>query len=171
MPDRRFVKANPHALPLMLDIVESTASLAGGSALHAQLIDELSSQAVSQASFGGTDFYLGFEEHFPFGFAGIESVDDAGRLYGPFVYRDYVGKGYGNYLFQEIVNVATDKGLRLVFALIPAEAVTARSFLSQRNFDLISADPDFIKRWRDGLLAEMELEPEVVLWARLTGSE
>jgi len=171
MPERRFVKANPHAIPLMLDIVESTAFLPGGDQLRARFIEMLSSQAATQMSFGGCDYYLAFEDHFPFGFIGLAPLDDCGELRGPFLYRDYLGQGYGEYLLSQIHDMARDRELRLLYALIPADVPKACNFLVRNGFELISTDSRFIKRWRDGLLADTSLEIGTTLLARLIERE
>jgi GNAT superfamily N-acetyltransferase len=167
MPERRLVKANPHAIPLMLDIVESTAFLPGGDQLRARFVEMLSSQAATQMSFGGCEYYLAFEDHFPFGFVGLAPLDDCGELRGPFLYRDYLGQGYGEYLLSQIHDMARDRELRLLYALIPADAQKALNLLIRNGFDLVSTDPQFIKRWRDGLLADACLVTGTALLARL----
>jgi N-acetylglutamate synthase-like GNAT family acetyltransferase len=171
MSERRIVKANPHAIPLMLDIVESTAFLPGGDQFRARFVEMLSSQAATQMSFGGCDYYLAFEDHFPFGFVGLAPLDDCGELRGPFLYRDYLGQGYGEYLLSQIHDLARDRELRLLYALTPADAQKAQSFLVRNDFELISTDSQFIKRWRDGLLAETALETDTALLARLIERE
>jgi N-acetylglutamate synthase-like GNAT family acetyltransferase len=171
MSERRIVKANPHAIPLMLDIIESTAFLPDTDRLRARFVELLSSQAVTQMSFGGCEYYLAFEDHFPFGFAGLAPLDDCGELRGPFLYRDYLGQGYGEYLLSQIHNLARDRELRLLYTLIPADAQKAHSFLVRNGFELISSDSQFIKRWRDGLLAETTLETGTALLARIIERE
>ena len=169
MPERRLVKANPHAVPLMLDIVESTLSLPGGDALHRQLIDGFASQSATETSFGQCEYFLGFEEHFPFGFVGLKAVDDCAEFCGPFLYRDYIGKGLSDFLMTEVIRLARGEELRLVFTIIPREATNAQDFLIRNDFELISGDAEFIKRWRDGLLANRPLETGTILFARLVG--
>jgi len=171
MSERRIVKANPHAIPLMLDIVESTAFLLGAEQLRKRFIEMLSSQAATQTSFGSCEYYLAFEDHFPFGFVGLAPLDDCGELRGPFLYRDYLGQGYGEYLLSQIHDLARSRELRLLYALIPADAQKAQSFLVRNGFELVSADSQFIKRWRDGLLADACLETGTALFARLIESE
>jgi GNAT superfamily N-acetyltransferase len=171
MSERRIVKAGPHAIPLMFDIVESTAFLPGADQLRARFVEMLSSQAATQTSFGSCEYYLAFEDHFPFGFVGLAPLDDCGELHGPFLYRDYLGQGYGDYLLSQIYDIARDRELRLLYALIPADAQKAQSFLAHNSFELVSTDSQFIKRWRDGLLAETCLETGTVLLARLVECE
>lgn len=171
MSERRIVKANPHAISLMLDIVESTAFLPGADRLRADFMEWFSSQAAAQLSFGGCEYYLGFEDHFPFGFVGLKPLDDCGELRGPFLYRDYLGKGYGEYLLSHIHDLARNRELHLLYSLIPEDAQKAQSFLLRNGFELISADPQFIKRWRDGLLADSQLEVGSALFARLIEHE
>lgn len=171
MSERRIVKANPHAIPLMLDIVESTAFLPGGSQLRARFVEMLSSQAATQTLFGSCEYYLAFEDHFPFGFVGLATLEDCGEVRGPFLYRDYLGQGYGEYLLSQIHDMARDRDLRLLFALIPADTLKAQSFLVRHGFELISTDSEFIRRWRDGLLADACLETGTALLARLVEHE
>lgn len=171
MSERRTVKANPHAIPLMLDIVESTPFLPGADRLRARFVEMLSSQAPTQTSFGSCEYYLAFEDHFPFGFVGLAPLDDCGELRGPFLYRDYLGRGYGDYLLSQIHDVARSRELRLLYALIPTDARKAQSFLVRNGFESVSVDPEFIKRWRDGLLADTSLEIGMALFARLIERE
>jgi N-acetylglutamate synthase-like GNAT family acetyltransferase len=171
MSERRIVKANHHAIPLMLDIVESTALLPSGDQLRARFVEMLSSQAATQTSFGGCEYYLAFEDHFPVGFVGLAPLDDCGELRGPFLYRDCLGQSFGEYLLSQVHDMAREKGLRLLYALLPADARIAQSFLVRNGFELVSTDSQFIKRWRDGLLAETLLEPGTALLARLIERE
>jgi N-acetylglutamate synthase-like GNAT family acetyltransferase len=171
MSERRIVKANTHAIPLMLDIVESTAFLPGGDQLRARFVEMLSSQAATQTSFGSCEYFIAFEDHFPFGLVGLAPLDDCGELRGPFLYRDYLGQGYGEYLLSQIHDLARSRELRLLYALIPADAQKAQSFLVRNGFELVSADSQFIKRWRDGLLADAHLETGTTLLARLVERE
>jgi len=171
MSERRIVKAGPHAIPLMLDIVESAAFLPGGDHLRTRFIEMLSSQAATQTSFGSCEYYLAFEDHFPFGFVGLKPLDDCGELRGPFLYRDYLGQGYGEYLLSQIHDMARGRALRLLYALIPADAPKAQSFLVRNGFELVSTDSQSIKRWRDGLLADACLETGTALFARLVEHE
>ena len=171
MSERRIVKANPHAIPLMLDIVESTAFLPGGDRLRARFVEMLSSQAATQMSFGSCEYYVAFEDHFPFGFVGLAPLDDCGELRGPFSIATISVKGYGEYLLSQIHDMARSRELRLLYALIPADAQKAQSFLVRNDFELISADSQFIKRWRDGLLADAPLETDTALLARLIEQE
>jgi N-acetylglutamate synthase-like GNAT family acetyltransferase len=171
MSERRIVKANPHAIPLMLDIVESTAFLPGGDRLRAEFVEMLSSEAATQSSFGSCEYYIAFEDHFPFGFVGLAPLDDCGEVRGPFLYRDYLGQGYGEYLLSQIHDMARSRELRLLYALIPADAQKAQSFLVRNGFELISTDSQFIRRWRDGLLADACLETGTALLAQLVEHE
>jgi len=171
MSERRIVKANPHAIPLMLDIVESTSFLPGGNQLRARFVESLSSQAATQASFGGCEYFLAFEDHFPFGFGGFAQLDDCAELRGPFLYRDYLGQGYGEYLLSQIHELARGRELRLLYAFIPADSLKAQSFLIRNSFEFVSADSQFIKRWRDSLLVDVHLEIGTALLARLIERE
>ncbi|GEM_PF-1940077 len=171
MPERRIVRANHHAIPLLIDIVESTAFLPGGDKLRTRFIDELSSHAATQTSFGAGEYYLGFADHLPFGFVGLTPLDDCAELRGPCLYRDYLGQGYGGYLLSEIVNISCRRELHLLYELIPTGAQEAWSFLIRNDFELISTDSPFIKRWRDGLLADLPVEDGTALFARLIGRE
>lgn len=167
MPDCRIVKANPHAIPLMLDMVDSTNYLPGGDRLAESFAERLAAVSATLSSFGSAEYFLGFEDHYPFGFAGFAAIDDCAELIGPFLYRDYLGKGLGVFLLNQICDTVRLRELRLLFALIPSEASQAEGFLIRSGFETVSADPEFIKRWRDGLLAEIRLEERVVLLARL----
>jgi GNAT superfamily N-acetyltransferase len=171
MSERRIVKANPHAIPLMLDIAESTAFLPGGDRLRARFVEMLSSQSATQTSFGNCEYYLAFEDHFPFGFVGLAPLDDCAELHGPFLYRDFLGQGYGEYLLSQIYDLVRGRELRLLYALIPAEASKAQSFLVRNGFEFVSTDSQFIKRWRDGLLADVSLETGTAMLARLIERE
>jgi N-acetylglutamate synthase-like GNAT family acetyltransferase len=171
MPERKCVRANPHAVPLMLDILESTAEFPDNDILARQLAEEIGSHSASSLSFGEVDFFLGFEDHFPFGLVGLKTLDDCGRLYGPFLYRDYLGRGLGSYLFAEILAVARDQELRLLFALAPIKSDQARNFYLRSGFDQISSDPEFIGRWREGILADLQIASATALFARLVAED
>lgn len=167
MPERRIVKANSHAVPLIMDIVESAAFLPGVDLLERRLSERLTSSSATGSSLGPCEYFLGFEDHFPFGFVGFAPLEDCGELIGPFLYRDCLGKGLGEYLLNQVCEIVRLQDLRLLFALISSDSQKAENFLIRNGFEHVSADAEFIKRWRDGLLADTVLEPGTLLFARI----
>lgn len=153
MPDRRFSTANQHAIPLLEDIVESTRYLyANPTDQSPPLLDFV--HIDEERELGRREFYIGFEDHFPFGFIGLVNHKIAAEIIGPFLYREYLGRGYGGDLLDYARLHAADRGETLIFALVPATAPWALSFYARQGFDFLSGQPEFIRRWNDGLLAD-----------------
>ena len=171
MPDRRVVKANHHAVPLLLDIAESTTSLydEAGQA-YAALFEKLEFGS-EDLDVTGTEFFIGFEDHTPFGFVGLTKIEDCGELIGPYLYREYLRRDYGDFLAEYAIDVARTRELRILIVLVRTSSYKLIDFFARNDFDVVSDETDFIKRWRDGILEEMEIAEGTSLLVQILGSE
>jgi N-acetylglutamate synthase-like GNAT family acetyltransferase len=167
MPLRRISKANSHAVPLLMDIIESTAYMPGVDLIKNRLTATLASGSADDLSLGSCNHFIVFEDHFPLGFIGLSPMEDCGEIIGPCLYRDCFGRGLGEHLLEHLFSIARLRELRLLFVLAGADAPHAASFLVRQGFEPVSSDHEFIKRWRDGLLADIPLQPATTLFARL----
>ena len=167
MPDRRIVKASARATPLLLDIVESTAHLTE-STLHTRRVeDAIEAASATDLSLGHCSYFIGFEDHLPFGFIGLGAREECGEVVGPYLYRDYLRKGYGSFLVNHLLEIAEDIDLHIFFVLASQNDPSIVPFFTHNGFEVISDDPEVISRWRDGLLADHELVRGSILLARL----
>lgn len=154
-------------MPLLVDIVDSTAYLYSDLADSAAGSPKPSVEDKVREWLVSADLLIGFEENLPYGFVGAEKVESCCRLIGPYLYRDYLGRGYGLILLDQGIKLARGTGLNPVFALMDTRASWAVSFFSYNGFERIADDPEFIKRWHDGLLANRQMSPTTLLMARL----
>ncbi len=169
MSTRRVTKANQHARVLLQDIADSTSWLYETPALELRPVDDFSSLFEHPHAMR-RDYFIGFEKHIPFGYVGLQVLDEAAEIVGPFLYREYLGQDYGRYLLEYVLDIARAREAGIAFTLTPCQATWAVNFFSRNGFDPVSSELEFIKRWHEGLLADRELPPETVLFARIVES-
>lgn len=169
MPDRRIVKASNHALPLLRDIIDSTSFLIKDSPAHGSI------PGILEPSFGGDyspesqEYFVGFEDHLPFGFVGFAPEEDCAEVFGPFLYRDFLHRGCGTCLLGYLIDLAKSRNIRVLYLLMPIRDERAIAFFSRNGFEVVSDSPEFIKRWRDGLLAARPIADGAILLAQVLG--
>lgn len=169
MPDRRILKASDRAVPLLLDIIQSTKSLTEGSLASITLLSNSSESSDQVAVPNTAEFFIGFEDHLPFGFVGTIPLEDCGELKGPYLYRDYLHKGYGAFLLNYVVEQARSRKIRVLFLLIQSAAGLDVNFFRRNGFEIISDDVQYMRRWHDGLLAARSIPAGSILLARIPG--
>ena len=171
MSEIRYSNANVHALPLLLDIIDSTTFLFEDFRPSWRLHEEIEAASATGLSLGRGEYIIGFQDHSPFGFVGLYENEECGELFGPFLYRDYFRKGLGTLLFHEICNLARSKEMTIIYSLLPNNATWAISFFTHCGFESISDEPEIIKRWCDGLLADKKIPEYSLLMAILLEPE
>jgi GNAT superfamily N-acetyltransferase len=168
MSEKSFTRARRNAATLVADIIDSTAHFYYPwipPDAYAPLPRELDALEVELEQ---GIFWIGFEKNFPFGFVGISAREGAGRLIGPYLYRDYLGQGYGKALLDKALETVQELGLNPAYALAHREAEWALNFYRRWGFEVVSDDPEFIARWCDGLLANEQIPNDHLLLATLT---
>lgn len=167
MPDHRFTRARSRAATLVQDILDSTAHFYhpwippeayAPLPRDLDILAELLEQGI---------YWVGFQKFLPFGFVGLAPNEGAGRVIGPYLYRDYLGQGHGKQLLDKALAGAKELKLNPVYVLPHKEASWALSFYRRWGFEVIAEDPEFIARWRDGLLAGEEIPADHILMATL----
>lgn len=166
MSSRRVSKANQHARVLLQDIADSTRWLYETPELEDYPTDNFSALFEHPHALR-RDYFIGFEKHIPFGYVGLQVLDDAAEVIGPYLYREYLGQDYGKYLLEYVIDVARAREAGIAFSLAPSWATWAVNFLSRNGFDPVSSEPEFIRRWHDGRLASRELPEGTVLFASI----
>ncbi len=166
MSTRRITKANQHARVLLQDIADSTRWLYETPLLEDYPRDDFAALYEHPHALR-RDYFVGFEKHIPFGYVGLQVVDEAAEIVGPFLYREYLGQDYGKFLLEYALDVARARESGIAFTLSPCRATWAVNFFSRNGFDPVSSEPEFIKRWHEGILAARELTGEVVLFAKI----
>jgi GNAT superfamily N-acetyltransferase len=166
MSSRRVTKANHHARVLLQDIADSTRWLYETPQLEEYPPDNFSSLYEHPHALR-RDYFIGFEKHIPFGYVGLQVLDEAAEIVGPFLYREYLGQDYGKYLLDYALDVARAREAGIAFTLVPSGADWAANFFSRNGFDPVSAEVEFLRRWHEGVLAARELPGGIVLFASL----
>lgn len=168
MAERKLTRARRAAAAMVQDIIDSTAHFYYPwipPDAYAPLPREHDLLEVELEQ--GT-FWAGFENHLPFGFVGLMAREGAGKLVGPYLYRDYLGCGCGKVLLDQALADARELQLNPIYVLVHREAAWALSFYRRWGFEVIAEDPEFIARWHDGLLAGEDIPHDHVLLASLT---
>jgi len=166
MSSRSVTKANHHARALLQDIADSTRWLYETPQLEEQPEDDFASLYEHPHALR-RDYFIGFERNIPFGYVGLQVIDEAAEIIGPFLYREYLGQDYGRYLLEYNLDVARAREAGIAFTLVPGDATWAVNFFSRNGFDTVSREAEFIKRWHDGVLASRDLPADTVLFASL----
>ncbi|MCK4857590.1 MAG: hypothetical protein KAT58_06465, partial [candidate division Zixibacteria bacterium] len=111
MAEKRLARAGQHAIPLILDIIDSTFYLYGEILEPEELAPReiTAKQVVGWLKRG--EYRIGFENFMPFGFVGCEAMADCCRLIGPYLYREYLGQEYGKFLLDAGIRWARDRNL------------------------------------------------------------
>ena len=164
MSSRRVTKANQHARILLQDIADSTRWLYETPQFEDHQADDFASLYEHPHALR-RDYFIGFEKHIPFGYVGLQVIEETAEIVGPFLYREYLGQDFGKYLLEYAVDVSRAREAGIIFTLVPGDATWAVNFFSRNGFDPVSSDPEFVKRWHDGLLAARELAAGIVLFA------
>jgi GNAT superfamily N-acetyltransferase len=167
MSERRVIRATGRALTLLADIVASTSYLYAATLPPDEYTRVIGGEERIKEQLSVGDYLIGFEEHLPFGFVGAEKVEESCRLIGPFLYREYLGRGYGRFLLEYGIKLARGTGLNPIYQLIHRKADWAVNFFTHWGFEQISDDVEFIRRWHDGLLADKSVPENHLLMALL----
>ena len=165
MSDLRFVRANQHAIPLLEDILENalrclpeeTAAL-----FHDDFAAVLNSQSGE-----GRHYEIGFQEHVPVGYVRYDIGEAILEVSSPWLYPDYLHEDIAEAMVMHCIEVAKLSAAVVVYGLIPVALDVVLQALQSNDFEIISAEPEFIRRWRDGLLADRSLPTGVCLVANL----
>lgn len=168
MPELRIVRAGQHALTLLSDI-------------HDNALRELSEDLIL---FGADDYnglhdhatecsvhyFIGFEDHRPFGYVRISIDEGECEITGPYVYPDYLRGDFQAALIEFAVDYMQNLKVRLVYALVLTAIPGIAEAYTNTHFEDLSDDPQFIKRWHDGVLAHRVIPSGTQLFARILES-
>lgn len=169
MPELRYLRAGRRALPLLQDILE--AALNGQSAeVQAMLHDDFA-ELLNAEDNPGVSYIVGFEDHVPIGYVKCIHSELILELVGPFLYVDYATVESSSHLIRKAKTYMESQESRLVFALIPESLVPVGNSYPVAGFDEVSDQPELIKRWRDGLLADRLTAAGSILYAQLIDSD
>jgi GNAT superfamily N-acetyltransferase len=167
MGEKQVVRATKRAVPLLTDIIDSTAYLYAAALSPEELTHVAEIRARIRAELVTADFLIGFEENKPFGFVGVEKIEASARLVGPYLYPEFLGHNYGKFLLDFGIKLSQSTGLNPIFTLVHRQAVWAISFFMRWGFEQLSDDKEFIRRWHDGILADYPLPGNSILMAQL----
>lgn len=165
MSELRITRAGPHALTLLVDIRENAQRLLSDE-LITLLFDDFH-DLHEHASECSIHYFIGFENHFPYGYVKVSLDDGEGEIAGPYSYAEYSDGPLQTALLAYALDFCQKHQVRLVYSLnIKGILGAAESYL-QTGFEDISDDSQFIKRWHGGILADRVIPPGTQLFARL----
>ena len=168
MSDLRIVRAGQHALTLLSDLRENAED--GLSEETIRLTSDNYSELHDHATECSTHYFIGFADHLPFGYVRISIDEGEGEVTGPYLYPDYLRSELQAALIEFAVDYMQDLKVRLVYALVLTAIPGTIEAFSSARFEDLSCDPQFIKRWHDGILAHRAVPPETQLFARILES-
>lgn len=168
MPELRIVRAGKHAVTLLADIRENAVRDLNDALNH--FANDDYAGLHEHASECSTHYFIGFENHLPFGYIRISIDDGECEVIGPYLYPDYLRSELQAALIEFAVEYMQNLKVRLVYALVLTAIPGAMEAFSGARFEDISNDPQFIKRWHDGILAHRAVPPEMQLFARILES-
>lgn len=168
MSELRIVRAGQHALTLLVDIRENA---------QRGLCDDLIEFAGDDyaglhehATETSTHYFIGFDDHLPFGYVRISIDDGEGEVTGPYLYPDYLRSELQTALIEFALEFMQNLSVRLVYALALTVIPGTVEAYSNARFEDLSDDPQFIKRWHDGILAQRTIPAQTRLLARILES-
>lgn len=169
MSDLRIVRAGQHALTLLSDIRENAEHGLGEETTR--LTSDSYTELHDHATECSTHYFLGFEDHMPFGYVRISIDYHECEIVGPYLYPDYNRHELQHALIEHALEYMQKLKVRLTYVLVPlAYTGLAEAFLSS-HFEDISDNVEFIKRWHDGVLAQRAIPGNTRLFARLLDSD
>ncbi len=168
MPELRIVRAGQHALTLLRDIRENAVRGLSDDLVH--FTEDDYSGLHEHASECSTHYFIGFEDHLPFGYVRISIDDGEGEVTGPYSYPDYLRSELQASLIEFAVDYMQNLKVRLVYSLVLTAIPGTMEAFSSVRFEDLSSDPQFIKRWHDGILAHRAVPPRTELLARILES-
>ncbi len=168
MSEVRIVRAGKHAVTLLADIHENAVRDLGDTLIH--FANDDFGGLHDHASECSTHYFIGFEEHLPFGYIRISIDDGECEISGPYLYPNYLHRDLQTTLIEFTVDYMQNLKVRLAYALVVTAIPGAKEAFSSARFEDISDDPLFIKRWHDGILAHRAVPPDTQLFALILES-
>jgi GNAT superfamily N-acetyltransferase len=165
MTELRIVHAGLHALTLLCDIRENLVRDFAED-VQAFLQDDYESLNVS-ASESNTHYFIGFADNSPFGYLRVSHDESAAEIKGPFLYPDYRSSELSSRLIAHALSVIARLRVPLVYSLVPAQDIGTAEDYAHAQFEYISDDIEFLKRWHDGIVADRSIPNGVRLFVRL----
>ncbi|MBK7093150.1 MAG: hypothetical protein IPH59_15795 [bacterium] len=169
MSNLRIVRAGQHALTLLVDIRENAERELSEDTLL--LTTDSYSELREHATESSTHYFLGFEDHMPFGYVRISIEYGECEIVGPYLYPDYNRHELQILLIEHALNFMHNQKVRLAYVLVPMAYTGSAEAYSSSHFEDISDNAEFIKRWHDGVLAHRPIPNNTRLFARLLDSE
>lgn len=165
MPDVRYLRAGPRALPLLQDLHEQTLAPLPPDVV-AMWADDFADLLLENEE-PNTVYILGFADHVPLGYVRCTFDEQTLEISGPFLYPEFNLANSAAGLLDQVCELARFRERRLIYCICPRPLLTVREALRESGFEEVSAKQEFIKRWRDGLLADHLLAEDCLLFALL----
>ncbi len=165
MPDVRYLRAGPRALPLLQDLLEQTLAPLPPD-IAAMWADDFA-ELLIESDEPGTVYILGFSDHSPLGYVKCILDDQTLEICGPFLYPEFDSAASARGLLDQVCELARFRQRCLIYCICPQPLLTVLEALREAGFEELAAEREFIKRWRDGLLADHLLAQNCLLFALL----
>lgn len=165
MPDVRYLRAGPRALPLLQDLHEQTLAPLPPD-VAAMWADDFA-DLLLESEEPSTVYILGFADHSPLGYVKCSVDDLTMEISGPFLYPEFSSASSATGLLDQVCELARFRERRLIYCMCPQPLLAVREALGESGFEEVSSEREFIKRWRDGLLADHLLAENCLLFALL----
>ncbi len=148
MPEVRIVRAGKHAVTLLADIRENAVRDLNDALNH--FANDDYAGLHEHASECSTHYFIGFENHLPFGYIRISIDDGECEVIGPYLYPDYLRSELQAALIEFAVEYMQNLKVRLVYALVLTAIPGAMEAFSGARFEDISKTPSLSN---DGMTA------------------
>lgn len=165
MSNLRIVRAGQHALTLLVDIRENAERELSEETLP--LTNDSYSELHEHATECSYHYFLGFEDHMPFGYVRISIDEGECEIVGPYLYPDYNRQELQIVLIEHALDFMRSLKVRLVYVLVPLAYTGSADAYSSSHFEDISDNVEFMKRWHDGVLAHRSIPTNTRLFARI----
>jgi hypothetical protein len=165
MTDIRIARAGPHSLALLTDIRDNAARHISPELvpLFRNSFDDLYEHATECS----VHYFLGFADHRPFGYVRLAIEEGEAEISGPRFYPEYQTPIYTSSLLEFAIAFLQKQSVRMVYSLArPANTAELEGY-ADALFEDISDDPEFVRRWHDGILADRAIPSGTRLFVRL----
>jgi hypothetical protein len=168
MTDIRIARAGPHALALLTDIRDNAARQSSSELAPSDRnsFDDLYEHATECS----VHYFLGFADHRPFGYLRLAIEEGEAEISSPRFYPEYQSPIYTSSLLEFAIAFLQKQSVRMVYSLTrPANDTELEGYVDAL-FEDISDDPEFVRRWHDGILADRPIPAGTKLFVRLLES-
>ncbi len=165
MTELSIIRVGPHALTLLSDIRDNSQRNVDFEVLT--FLHDDFAELHEHASESSTHYFIGFADNLPFGYLRISCDDGEAEIKGPFCYPEYCRDRLIRSLLIHALTFLEQLRVRLIYSLVPAQISKVAEAYADAQFEDLSDNIEFQKRWHDGILAGRNIPEGTSLFARL----